>query len=102
MDLQIQVRSGTVRSDTMVRKGDGAWFQAKEIPGLFSQKQWLVALLLSILIGSLGVDRMYIGQVGLGIIKLITCGGLGIWYIIDIVLFATDKVADSRGLPLSR
>ncbi len=40
-------------------------------------------LIISILIGYLGVDRFVIGDVGLGIGKLLTCGGLGIWTIID-------------------
>ena len=52
-------------------------------------KKWLTALLLSILIGSLGVDRFYMGHVGLGILKLITFGGLGIWWLIDLILIAT-------------
>ena len=42
-----------------------------------------IALILSILIGELGIDRFYIGDTGLGIGKLLTCGGLGIWSIID-------------------
>lgn len=40
-------------------------------------------LILSIFFGSLGVDRFVIGDVGLGVGKLLTCGGLGIWAIID-------------------
>lgn len=41
------------------------------------------SLIVSILIGTLGIDRFIIGDIGLGIGKLLTCGGLGIWYIID-------------------
>ena len=42
-----------------------------------------IALILSLLTGNLGIDRFYISDTGLGIGKLITCGGLGIWTIID-------------------
>ena len=40
-------------------------------------------LIVSILAGSFGIDRFMIGDTGLGIAKLLTCGGLGIWTIID-------------------
>ena len=47
-----------------------------------TNKPWL-ALVLSILAGSLGIDRFYAGDIGLGILKLCTFGGFGIWTIID-------------------
>ncbi|MBX2888721.1 MAG: TM2 domain-containing protein [Ferruginibacter sp.] len=40
-------------------------------------------LIVSLLAGSLGIDRFLIGDTGLGVGKLITCGGLGVWTIID-------------------
>ena|SRR6185312_240403 len=40
-------------------------------------------LIISILLGHIGVDRMMIGEVGLGVAKLLTCGGLGVWTIVD-------------------
>jgi len=40
-------------------------------------------LIISILVGGLGIDRFMIGDTGLGIGKLLTCGGIGIWAIID-------------------
>ena len=41
------------------------------------------ALIISIIVGAYGVDRFYIGDTGLGIAKLLTCGGIGVWAIVD-------------------
>ena len=49
-------------------------------------KDPIVALLLSFFLGEFGIDRFYIGQTGLGVVKLLTCGGFGIWAIIDLFL----------------
>ena len=40
-------------------------------------------LIVSLLVGTLGIDRFIIGDTGLGVGKLLTCGGLGIWAIVD-------------------
>lgn len=64
-------------------------------------RKFLIALLLSILVGSLGIDRFYMGLIGTGILKLVTAGGCGIWYIIDIILIATNSLKDSDGKYLS-
>ena len=63
-------------------------------------KSFLTALILSIFVGWLGVDRFYLGHIGLGILKLLTGGGCGIWYLIDIILIATKQVKDSDGRAL--
>lgn len=63
-------------------------------------KSFLVAILLSIFVGTLGVDRFYLGYVGLGVLKLITLGGCGIWAIVDLILIATGNLKDKNGVPL--
>lgn len=57
------------------------------------QKSYVAALLLTILLGGLGVDRMYLGHWGLGIAKLfLSWLTFGVWWLIDLVLIATRKV----------
>jgi hypothetical protein len=103
-DLQGHARSGNLKATSMVRRADGtgSWFAASDIQGLFSQKDWMVTLLISFFLGGLGIDRFYLGYTGLGILKLITCGGCGVWSLIDFILIATGGLGDADGLPLRK
>jgi TM2 domain-containing membrane protein YozV len=48
----------------------------------------LTILTISFLAGYFGLDRFYRGEIALGVIKMITCGGLGVWYLIDVAIAA--------------
>ncbi|MEZ5216029.1 MAG: NINE protein [Ilumatobacteraceae bacterium] len=102
LDLQNMARARQLEANTLVRQATGNWFSASQIPGVFSDKDWLTALLLSLFLGYLGVDQFYLGNTGLGIGKLLTLGGCGIWALIDAIRIAMNTVPDSNGLPLRR
>lgn len=102
LQLRQMAVAGTINAATPLKEASsGNIYMAKSVPGIFSGRDYVTALLLSILIGGLGVDRFYLGQTGLGIAKLLTAGGCGVWSIIDVILIAMRKVTDNEGLPLA-
>lgn len=62
-----------------------------------SEKEWLVTILLSVFLGTLGIHRFYVGKIGTGILQLITLGGCGVWTLIDIIMIATGNFKDKDG-----
>lgn len=60
-------------------------------------KSKMTALILSILLGGLGVDRFYLGYTGMGVLKLLTGGCFGVLWIIDIINIATGKLLPADG-----
>ena len=55
-------------------------------------KNFVVALVLSFFLGTIGVDRFYLGHMRLGMAKLLTLGGFGVWSLIDFILIATKHM----------
>ena len=62
-------------------------------------KDKTTTLILSILLGGLGVDRFYLGYTGMGVLKLLTGGCLGVLWILDIINIATGKLLPADGSP---
>lgn len=67
----------------------------------YSDKSKIVAGVLQLFFGGLGIGRFYVGSVGVGVAQLLTCGGLGIWALVDAILFFTSNDrTDKQGRPL--
>ena len=60
-------------------------------------KDKTTAIILSALLGGLGVDRFYLGYPGLGVLKLLTGGCFGVLWILDIINIATGKLQPADG-----
>jgi TM2 domain-containing membrane protein YozV len=65
--------------EKLLKLDDSKWPELQSI----QFKDPTTSLIISILGGSLGIDRFMIGDTGIGVGKLLTCGGLGIWGIVD-------------------
>ncbi|RWZ78304.1 MAG: NINE protein [Candidatus Microsaccharimonas sossegonensis] len=66
----------------------------KKIP---RQRHFLILFFFSFMWGTFGVDRMYMGLYGSGILKLITFGGLGLWTLTDMIVIMTGTFRDKEG-----
>jgi TM2 domain-containing membrane protein YozV len=69
-----------------IAQPESAKTHVPESPKSEGAKSFLVAWLLSFFLGFLGADRFYLGYTGLGVLKLVTLGGCGIWSLIDWIL----------------
>lgn len=66
----------------------------KKIP---RQRHFLILFFFSFMWGTFGVDRMYMGLYGSGILKLLTFGGLGLWTLTDMIVIMTGTLQDKEG-----
>ena len=82
----------------LVKRKDAKAWQSEEVNHPM-YKNKLTAILLSIFTGGLGIDRFYLGYTGLGVLKLLTAGGLGIWSLIDLIMICTGSLRPADGSP---
>jgi TM2 domain-containing membrane protein YozV len=60
-------------------------------------KSQLIALLLCLFFGTLGLHRFYLGYYEIGIIQILTLGGCGIWWLIDLIMILTGDLKPKKG-----
>ena len=62
-----------------------------------TEKRLLPAILLFFFLGIFGAHRFYVGKIGTGILMLCTLGGLGIWWLVDLIMMVTGNFTDKAG-----
>ena len=62
-----------------------------------SDKSGIACLLFLLLLEPFGIHRMYVGKVGTGLLYLLTLGGLGLWWLIDLILLVAGGFTDADG-----
>ena len=67
-----------------------------------TSKDWLTLFLLTFFVGILGVHRFYTGKIGTGFLMLITLGGFGVWFLVDLILVVTGQFTNKEGQKIPR
>ncbi|MDO5863438.1 MULTISPECIES: TM2 domain-containing protein [Paenarthrobacter] len=63
---------------------------------IHGQKSFLTTWLLALFLGTFGMDRFYLGKIGTGILKLLTWGGYGIWWLVDLIIVLSGHQKDKQ------
>ena len=60
-------------------------------------KSQLIALILVLVVGGLGIHRFYLGYTWQGVVQLLTLGGCGVWSLIDLIRIITGDLGPKDG-----
>ncbi|MDD5093503.1 MAG: TM2 domain-containing protein [Dehalococcoidia bacterium] len=77
-------------------------YPAAQIESSVSPSSRLAVTLLAAFAGTLGIHRFYLRKIGTGVLMLVTCGGLGVWALIDFVMAICGEMKDKDGLPITK
>ena len=75
---------------------------ARQIAAGESERLVLPAFLLCFFLGYIGAHRYYAGKIGTWLLMLVTAGGLGVWWLIDVILILSGSFRDIDGKTLKR
>ena len=78
----------------------GAPFGVDRYGRAYSEKSKIIAGVLQIVLGAFGTGRWYTGHYGIAVAQLLTCGGLGVWSLIDGIVMLVGEPTDPEGRPL--
>ena len=78
----------------------GAPFGVDRYGRPYSEKSKIIAGVLQIVLGTFGTGRWYTGHYGIAVAQLLTCGGLGVWSLIDGIVMLVGEPTDPQGRPL--
>jgi TM2 domain-containing membrane protein YozV len=93
--IQCHACSRVIDAEAVVCTGCGVMQPAAR--ALDADRTILPVFLLAFLFGALGVHRFFVGKVGTGILQFVTLGGLGIWWLVDMVMIVTGNFTDKEG-----
>jgi TM2 domain-containing membrane protein YozV len=66
-------------------------------PEMATEKRILPTGLLCFFLGVFGAHRFYVGKIGTGLLQLVTFGGLGIWWLVDMIMLVSGEFRDKAG-----
>lgn len=96
--LQEEVAQATSTTNVTTMKAEKKQnFFSKMMSKLGGGKSQLIALLLVIFVGGLGIHRFYLGYTWQGVVQLLTAGGCGIWWLIDLIRIITGDLGPKGG-----